>query len=55
MAAHTLACQAVPPWKFREHARNTAHKCEKRQMPKGHKAMLAKAKAARKAPLPQEA
>ena len=54
MAAHLLACQAVAPWERRAHARNTAHKCEKPAASKGWKAMQAKAREARKAPLPEE-
>lgn len=46
-----ITCQAVAPWERRALARNTGLKCEKRAMPKAYKALLAKSKAERKAPL----
>lgn len=52
MAAHTKACQEHPPWRWREVARNTGVKCERRQTSKGFKEALAKSKAKRKEPLP---
>lgn len=55
MAAHHDVCLAVKPWDRRAHARNTGRKCEHRATSKGHKATVAKAKQARKAPLPEEA
>lgn len=46
-----ITCQAHKPWEWRQVARNTGLKCEKRQAPKSYKSMVAKKKAARKEPI----